>query len=90
MTGDEHNCHIQLKRSKADKTARVTFHEVVEVHCFQNEQTLTTRIHADDMAKCCRSLWHLHGQVTAVENVPSVLSHDEYPNFHVPSNAAIG
>ena len=73
--------------SKHPKDVHVSFSEVVEVCCFQNEKKIATKIDGRDIAKCCRSLWHLHGQVTSFAHFPTVLSRFAITPPHVSDDA---
>ena len=53
---------------------KVRFDECVSLVCFHDESTIFADIGMDEFHRCCRSLWHMHGQIADFGQFPKVLA----------------
>ena len=59
--------------SKCDK--HVSFDEKVHIVCYQQDDVCQATIVMADQDQCCRSLWHMHGQITNIRGFQHVMAH---------------
>ena len=64
------NAHSPLEKCGR----RVNFDDKVDIVCYQTEKVLHVCINMDDQVRCCRSLWHMHGQIAEFKNFQMVLT----------------
>ena len=57
--------------------------KMLTLFCYQQEDAYPATIRMVDQARCCRSLWHMHGQITDINGFLQVLAgfdlEDSYP-----------
>ena len=67
-------CSDQRDRQRQRSKRAVWFADQVELSCFIGEQVLHATLRMEDWQRCCRSLWHLHGQIPEISMFPQVVA----------------
>ena len=80
---DQYDQHDQSQIIESNCSRHVSFNENVDIVCYQQEDAYPATIRMVDQARCCRSLWHMHGQITDINGFLQVLAgfdlEDSYP-----------
>ena len=80
---DLHDQYDQSQIIESNCSRHVSFNEKVDIICYQQEDVYPATIRMADQARCCRSLWHMHGQITDINGFLQVLAgfdlEDSYP-----------
>ena len=74
VRGDARQSDNNFRNRSGTDERKVHFHKMVEVHCSFGDDNFHARIPLRDLQGYCRSLWHLHGQVTAFQNFVQVFA----------------